>query len=86
VSKVRLEGTRIRAIVCQLEAASMPEHVWMHLDFKLGFFRRTLQQPCKASCRKRRPALGNENSQKEEEAVPMSGKLNAVGRGLILRR
>jgi hypothetical protein len=43
VSKVRLERTRIRAIVCQLEAARMPEHVGVDFDFELGFFRRTLQ-------------------------------------------
>src|SRR3977135_3500066 len=57
VSKVRLEGTRIRAIVCQLEPASMPEHVWVDFDFKLGFFRRPLPQPCKPSCHKRQHEL-----------------------------
>ena len=36
VSKVCLEGTRIRVIVCQLEAARMPEHVGMDFDFELG--------------------------------------------------
>jgi len=33
----------MRAIVCQLQAANMPEHVWMDFDFELGFFRRTFQ-------------------------------------------
>jgi hypothetical protein len=61
MTKVCLEGTRIRAIVCQLEAAGVPQHVRMHLDLKFCLFRSTLEHPSKPSGRKWCSPLGYKN-------------------------
>ena len=36
VSEIRLQRAGIDAVVCELEAAGMPQHVWMQLKFEVG--------------------------------------------------
>ena len=50
VAEVVLQRSRIDTLVCQLEAASMAQHVRMHAKRHLGGLAEPFQHPAEANC------------------------------------
>jgi hypothetical protein len=60
VTQVTLDGARIDAVIRQLVATAMPQHVWMNLHIEARRLRRTLDHGLKATIREWRATLADE--------------------------
>src|SRR5262245_7042127 len=61
VPEVMLQGSRVVAIVGELEPTGMAQHVWMHREWHLGGLTDALDEPVEADGTDWPTALGNEH-------------------------
>jgi hypothetical protein len=85
VPQVGLERPGIDPVVCQLEAAGMPQHVGVRLDTQLGDDGGSLDHAIEPRRRQRRPALGYEHKRRWRAAALVPAELAQFPAGQGMR-